>query len=87
MHTTTHHKTSIIQKFSNQIDSSDSPLNDWKIGIASWERISRLEIQEEMLYKVCDINLAKEILFHFIAQGVQTCKMSKSNYDGIYLYK
>ncbi|ADR21699.1 hypothetical protein MATR_06680 [Marivirga tractuosa] len=87
MHTTTVNKTNIIEKFSNQIELSNTPYNEWKIGIASLERISRLDVQEEILYQFCDMDTAKEILFNFIAQGVQTCKMSKSNFNGIYLYR
>lgn len=87
MHTTTVNKTNIIEKFSNQIELSNTPYNEWKIGIASLERISRLEVQEEISYQFCDMDTAKEILFNFIAQGVQTCKMSKSNFNGIYLYR
>ncbi|WMN12683.1 hypothetical protein QYS49_34285 [Marivirga salinae] len=87
MHTTTVDKTNIIEKFSNQIELSKAPFHEWKIGIASLERISRLEVQEEIVYQFCEIDTAKEILFNFIAQGVQTCKMSKLNFNGIYLYR
>ncbi|HET8859457.1 hypothetical protein [Marivirga sp.] len=87
MHTTTVDKTNIIEKFSNQIELSKAPIKEWKIGIASLERVSRLEVQEEIFYQICDMDTAKEILFNFIAQGVQTCKMSKSNFNGIYLYR
>lgn len=87
MHTSIVNKTNIIEKFSNQIELSNVPFQDWKIGIASLERISRLEVNEEISYQFCDIDTAKEILFNFIAQGVQTCKMSKSNFNGIYLYR
>ncbi len=87
MHTTTVDKTNIIEKFSKQIELSNAPYNQWKIGIASLERVSRLEVQEEISYQFCDMDTAKEILFNFIAQGVQTCKSSKSNFNGIYLYR
>lgn len=87
MHTITDEKTKIIDKFSQIIEISDVNPNEWKIGIASLERVSRLEVKEEIVYQFCDIELAKEILFNFIAQGVQTCKMSKSNFNGIYLYR
>lgn len=87
MHTTTVNKTNIIDKFNHQIELSETAAHEWKIGIASLERVSRLEVQEEISYQMCDMDTAKEILFHFIAQGVQTCKMSKSNFNGIYLYR
>jgi len=87
MHTSTIDKTNIIKKFTNHMEGSNASFNEWKIGIASLERVSRLEVKEEILYQFCDINTAKEILFNFIAQGVQTCKMSKSNFEGIYIYR
>jgi len=87
MQTTTVNKANIIEKFSKQIELSNTSYHEWKIGIASLERVSRLEVQEEISYQFCDIDTAKEILFNFIAQGVQTCKMSKSNFNGIYLYR
>jgi hypothetical protein len=87
MHTATVNKTNIIEKFSKQIELSDAPYQEWKIGIASLERVSRLEVQEEISFQFCEIETAKEILFNFIAQGVQTCKMSKSNFNGIYIYR
>lgn len=87
MHTTSIDKTNIIKKFSKHIELSNVSLQEWKIGIASLERVSRLEVQDEISYQCCDMDLAKEVLFHFIAQGVQTCKMSKPNSNGIYIYK
>jgi hypothetical protein len=87
MHTTAVNKLNIIEKFNKQIELSNSAFQDWKIGIASLERISRLEVKEEIVYQFCDIDTSKEILFNFIAQGVQTCKMSKSNSNGVYLYR
>ncbi len=87
MHTTTIEKTSIIEKFSSIIDQSEAPSQEWKIGIASLQRITLLEVHEEIHYQICELEEAKEILFNFIAQGVQTCKMSKANFSGIYLYR
>ncbi len=87
MHSTTIDKTSIIKKLSTIIEQSEVPANEWKIGIASLQRITLLEVNEEIHYQICDLEEAKEILFNFIAQGVQTCKMSKGNTNGIYLYR
>lgn len=87
MHTNTIDKISIIEKLSNIIEQSEVPAHEWKIGIASLQRITLLEVHEEIHYQICDLEEAKEILFNFIAQGVQTCKMSKSNFNGIYLYR
>jgi hypothetical protein len=87
MHTTISKKTTIIDKFNSLIELSGGNSNEWKIGIASLERASLLSVKEEIAYQKCDIDEAKEILFHFIAQGVQTCNMSKSNFNGIYLYR
>jgi len=87
MHTATVEKTSIIDKFTQTIELSGASAHEWKIGIASLERASLLNVKEEIFYQKCPINEASEILFHFIAQGVQTCNMSKSNFNGIYLYR
>ena len=87
MHTAVSNKMNVIEKFTNQIELSNADFNQWKIGIASLERASLLHVKEEISYQMCNIDEAKEILFHFIAQGVQTCNMSKSNFNGIYLYR
>ncbi|MGJ3236574.1 hypothetical protein [Marivirga sp.] len=87
MHTTISKKTTIIDKFNSIIELSEGDTNEWKIGIASLERASLLNVKDEITYQKCGIDEAKEILFHFLAQGVQTCNMSKSNFNGIYLYR
>jgi hypothetical protein len=87
MHTTTVNKTNVIDKFTQTIELSGASAREWKIGIASLERASLLNVKEEIFYQKCPIDEAKEILFHFIAQGVQTCNMSKSNFNGVYLYR
>jgi len=87
MHITSVEKTSVIDKFTKTIEISGASAHEWKIGIASLERASLLNIKEEIFYQKCPIDEAKEILFHFIANGVQTCTMSKSNSNGIYLYR
>jgi hypothetical protein len=87
MHTTTIDKTSILEKLTSIIEKSDAPAHEWKIGIASLQRITLLPINEEIHFQICDLEEAKEILFNFIAQGVQTCKMSKHNANAIYLYR
>jgi hypothetical protein len=87
MHTTISKKNIIIDKFNSIIELSRENTNEWKIGIASLERASLLNVKDEITYQKCEIDEAKEILFHFIAQGVQTCNMSKSNFNGIYLYR
>ena len=87
MHTATVEKTSVIDKFTQIIEISEASAHEWKIGIASLERASLLNVKEEIFYQKCPMNEAGEILFHFIAQGVQTCNMSKSNFNGIYIYR
>ncbi|WKK82224.1 hypothetical protein [Marivirga arenosa] len=87
MHTAVSKKENIIDKFSSLIDLSGGNSSEWKIGIASIERASLLNVKDEISFQKVQIDEAKEILFHFIAQGVQTCNMSKSNYNGIYLYR
>lgn len=80
-------KEIIIDNFSKQIELSDAPHSEWKIGIASLERASRSNINMQFCYMFCDINTAKEIQFHFICLGVSTCDKSKSDFHGIYLYR
>ncbi|GAA5031830.1 hypothetical protein GCM10011506_25020 [Marivirga lumbricoides] len=87
MHTTTIDKEAIIEKLATIIEQSEAPASEWKIGIANLQRISLLNVNEEIHFIVCDLELGKEVLFNFIAQGVQTCKMSKANADAIYLYR
>ncbi|WKV12819.1 hypothetical protein [Marivirga harenae] len=87
MHIATVEKISVIDKFTQTIELSGASAREWKIGIASLERASLLGVKEEIYYQKCPIEEAKEIVFHFIAQGVQTCNMSKANFNGIYLYR
>ena len=87
MHIVSVEKTNVIDKFTQTIELSGASAHEWRIGIASLERASLLNVREEIFYQKCPMDQAKEILFHFIAQGVQTCSMSKSNFNGIYLYR
>jgi len=87
MQAVTTKKESIIKKFEKLISISDTEPNTWRIGIGSLQRASLLNVGDEIVYQKSPIDEATEIMFHFIAQGVKTCNMSKSNFNGIYLYR
>ncbi|MBK6266743.1 hypothetical protein JKA74_16990 [Marivirga sp. S37H4] len=80
-------KEVILNKLNTLIKESNTSVSDWKVGIASLQRVSLLNVQEEIYYQNCEKEIAIEIMFNLIAAGVQTCKMSKSNFNGIYLYR
>ncbi len=87
MHTMTSNKLVIIQKFEKMIAIEDTAASEWKIGMGSLQRASLLNVKEEIVHQKSPMDEAAEIMFHFIVQGVKTCNMSKTNVDGIYLYR
>lgn len=87
MQTATDTKEVIIEKFSQHITLSNVAASEWRIGMGSLQRASLLNVSEEIIYLKCSLDEATEIMFNFIAQGVRTCNMSKSNHNGIYLYR
>ena len=74
MHTTAVNKLNIIEKFNKQIELSNSAYQDWKIGIASLERISRLEVKEVIVYQFCDIDTSKKF---YLILSLKVCKHAK----------
>ena len=80
-------KEAIIKKFDKHITLSEQGHNNWRIGTGSLQRASLLNVSEEIIFLKCAMDEAAEIMFNFIAQGVRTCNMSKSNQNGIYLYR
>ena len=86
MKTAATNKEHTIGKLHAIISNSETEHNKWKIGMASIQRLSLLSVPNEIHYFPQDALIANEVLFHFMAQGVQVCKLSKVHSDGVYIY-
>ncbi len=84
---TTETKEETISRINQIIAHYKGNKRNWRIGTASIQRLTLLNVQEELHYFSQDAIIANEIVFNFIAQGLQVCNMSKLHSDGIYLYR
>jgi len=87
MPVTTETKEETISRIDQIITQYKGNKKNWRIGTASIQRLTLLNIQEELHYFSQDAIIANEVVFNFIAQGIQVCNLSKIHSEGIYLYR